>query len=85
MSPNQGFYFKPFIVSCVTNIASLLGKRKSAPISENTDQTEAKNEIEILAGTGRITSSGSTIHGHDTQFMSQLSVNDAIIVTHPTT
>lgn len=42
-------------------------------------------EIVVRTGTGRITSSGTTVHGHGTEFMSQLSVGDAIIITHPTT
>lgn len=42
-------------------------------------------EIKILSGTGRITSSGTTVHGHYTEFMNQLTPGDAIIVNHPTT
>lgn len=42
-------------------------------------------EIKIVPGTGRITSSGTTVHGHYTEFMNQLTPGDAIIVTHPTT
>lgn len=68
-------------------------KRSLEEILENqngTNQTTsgskiAENDIQIQTGTGRITSSGTTIHGHYTDFMSQLSVGDAIIITHPTT
>ena len=42
-----------------------------------------EEEITIVTGTGRITSSGCTIYGHATQFSNELSVGDAIIVTHP--
>jgi hypothetical protein len=45
------------------------------------------DEAELLkehTGTGRITSSGITVHGTGTEFMTQLSPGDAIIITHPT-
>lgn len=42
-------------------------------------------EVVIRQGTGRITSSGSTIQGHATSFMAELAVGDALLVTHPTT
>jgi hypothetical protein len=45
------------------------------------------DEAELLkehTGTGRITSSGTTVHGTGTEFMTQLSPGDAIIITHPT-
>ena len=45
----------------------------------------AVEEIKILTGTGRMTSSGTTILGHGTLFMNELTHGDAIIVTHPTT
>jgi hypothetical protein len=72
---------------------STLGKRKiedeevesrkeSKPLVEENQSSE---EIKICTGIGRISSSGSTVHGHGTDFMSQLNVNDAVIVTHPTT
>jgi hypothetical protein len=51
----------------------------------NSKDEEVSNEIVVLNGTGRITSSGTTIHGHNTEFMNQLKNGDAIIVTHPTT
>ena len=55
-------------------------ERKEQKVSENSDE-----EIVVMNGSGRITSSGTTVHGHGTDFMSQLSVNDAIIITHPAT
>jgi hypothetical protein len=39
----------------------------------------------LLNGTGRITSSGTTIQGHSTKFLEELSPGDAIIIFHPTT
>ena len=41
-------------------------------------------EIKIMQGTGSLTSSGTTIQGHYTEFMNQLSPGDAIIIVHPT-
>lgn len=50
------------------------------------DNVEEENEIvEIRNGTGRITSSNTTITGHYTKFMDELAINDAILVTHPIT
>ena len=43
-----------------------------------------EEEIKIMQGTGRLTSSGTTIQGHYTEFMNQLSPGDAIIIVHPT-
>ena len=40
-------------------------------------------EVKIEAGTGRLTSSGTTVQGHETNFMTQLSVGDALMITHP--
>lgn len=48
-------------------------------------EPEPGDEFKILSGTGRFTSSGTTVHGSGTEFMAQLSVGDAIIITHPTT
>ena len=52
---------------------------------EVSQKTESSIEIRILPGTGRLTSSGTTVHGHYTEFMNQLSPGDAIIVNHPNT
>ena len=45
---------------------------------------EELHDVTVQAGIGRFTSSGTTIHGFDTVFMDQLSVGDAIIISHPT-
>lgn len=42
-------------------------------------------EIKIVSGTGRLTSSGTTILGHGTLFMNELNHGDAIIIMHPST
>lgn len=40
--------------------------------------------IVVLSGTGRISTSGTTVMGHEgTKFLTELHVGDAIIVTHP--
>ena len=49
------------------------------------NQNEEDEEIKILQGTGRFTSSSTTIHGNFTLFMEELEPGDAIIITHPTT
>mmetsp|Transcript_18224 Transcript_18224/g.30563 ORF Transcript_18224/g.30563 Transcript_18224/m.30563 type:complete len:219 (-) Transcript_18224:2369-3025(-) len=54
--------------------------------NEDTTKVEHPSQLPGLqehTGTGRITSSGVTIHGHDTDFMSQLTPGDAIIIIHP--
>ena len=68
----------------------------SSTISKNTDDEEVlkenpsidedvdDGEVNILQGTGRLTSSGTTIKGHYTEFMNQLTPGDAIIIVHPT-
>lgn len=50
-------------------------------------RAEEQQEEELVErqGTGRITSSGTTVYGHFTEFAAQLSPGDAIIITHPTT
>ena len=45
---------------------------------------EEEEDVSIVAGTGRITSSGTTIYGHQTKFSDEIRVGDAIIITHPT-
>lgn len=42
-------------------------------------------EVKVVAGTGRVTSSGTTVYGFETIFTEQLTVGDALIVSHPTT
>ena len=53
-----------------------------APVSSTGGDEELLKEY---TGTGRITSSGITVHGHFTEFASQLVPGDAIIITHPIT
>ena len=55
---------------------------EASPAAQSQDS--ASHGIRVLPGEGRITSSGTTVHGHETKFMDQLSVGDAIIVRHPT-
>ncbi|CAN0262806.1 unnamed protein product [Scytosiphon promiscuus] len=38
-----------------------------------------------VSGTGRITSSGTAVHGHEAKFMDELHSGDAVLITHPTT
>lgn len=58
---------------------------KAKEESENKASEDSnEKEIIILQGTGRLTSSGTTVQGHYTEFMNQLSPGDAIIITHPT-
>lgn len=59
-------------------------KRPRAEEKEEKEESEPV-EVQVVTGTGRLTSSGTTIHGHYTEFMKQLSVGDAIIITHPST
>lgn len=63
------------------------GKRKLPSRESEVDPHQAE-EPEFVAeekqGIGRITSSGTSVHGHFTDFMQQLTPGDAIIVTHPT-
>ena len=56
-------------------------------ISNDSSKIEnaSADEIKIVSGTGRLTSSGTTILGHNTLFMNELTHGDAIIVSHPTT
>jgi hypothetical protein len=49
------------------------------------DEEEEEHVIQVLGGSGRITSSGTTIFGHDTRFTTELTVGDAVIVSHPLT
>jgi len=46
---------------------------------------EADEEFVVAAGTGRISSSGTAVRGHETKFMTELAVGDAVVITHPTT
>lgn len=76
-----------------TNDSKITKKRKAEStdilnheenISSMREDTQS-SEIKILDGTGRITSSGTTVHGHEnSRFMEQFSPGDAILITHPT-
>jgi len=53
--------------------------------ADDEEEEEEEEAIQVVVGSGRITSSGTTIHGHDgTKFTTELAVNDAIVVSHPT-
>jgi len=56
------------------------GKQRKITEEEGEDEV-----VEIKNGTGRITSSSTTITGHYTKFMDELGINDAILVTNPIT
>ena len=58
------------------------GEGKQRKITEEEGEDEV---VEIKNGTGRITSSSTTITGHYTKFMDELGINDAILVTNPIT
>jgi len=60
-------------------------EKEPAEKVEQLSAVEEPFEVKIEAGKGRITSSGVTVQGHETAFMDQLSVGDAIIITHPST
>mmetsp|Transcript_35262 Transcript_35262/g.94413 ORF Transcript_35262/g.94413 Transcript_35262/m.94413 type:complete len:203 (-) Transcript_35262:324-932(-) len=55
-----------------------------AAAKEEVEATE--QPIQVLSGSGRISTSGTAVQGHDsTKFMDELHHGDAIIITHPTT
>lgn len=49
------------------------------------EQEQEEEEMRPVSGTGRITSSGTAVHGHEAKFMDELHSGDAILITHPTT
>ena len=58
--------------------------RHDAPGDDEVEEEEEEEQaIQVLSGSGRITSSGTTIFGHDTRFSSELTVGDAIVISHP--
>ena len=57
--------------------------RSTEDVVELEVEEEEEEQIRILSGSGRITSSGTTIFGHETRFSSELAVGDAIVVSHP--
>lgn len=81
----------------VTSKLSFKGSSKAASSSVGVKRKIAEDEtvsstahsaaaatISVEKGIGRITSSGTTIQGHESRFMDQLSVGDAIVIRHPT-
>lgn len=54
-------------------------------VEDNIEVEEDNELVQIQNGTGRITSSNTTITGHYTKFMEELAINDAVLVTHPIT
>ena len=58
------------------------GTSRSNDISTTEDNNQS-DDIVIISGSGRMTSSGNTIQGHDTKFEEELCPGDAIIVFHP--
>ena len=55
----------------------------AAPASS---QPEDEDDFVVAAGSGRISSSGTAVRGHDgTRFMAELRAGDAVVITHPTT
>ncbi len=63
-------------ITAPSSSAQYSGSREQHSIDE-------AQEVKVLNGIGRITSSGTTVHGHGTEFMSQLSVGDALMIVHP--
>lgn len=59
--------------------------RMDDPKATETTPQEDNDELVTSSGTGRLTSSGTTIHGYETKFMDEIAVGDAIIIKHPTT
>eukprot|EP01138_Halocafeteria_seosinensis_P009341 gb/GECG01009546.1/.p1 GENE.gb/GECG01009546.1/~~gb/GECG01009546.1/.p1 ORF type:complete len:151 (+),score=35.63 gb/GECG01009546.1/:1-453(+) len=64
-------------------------KKRSREESDGEHKSSKKQEpgetpAERAAGTGRIISSGDTIHGQETKFLKDLQVGDAIEIFHPT-
>lgn len=53
---------------------------------DESEESDEEEELKVNVGSGRVSSSGLTIHGYDgTKFMEELCVGDALIVRHPTT
>ena len=54
--------------------------------AEEEEEAARVPEIVVLTGTGRISTSGTTVQGHEgTKFMRELRAGDAVVITHPTT
>eukprot|EP00743_Colponemidia_sp_Colp-15_P004621 GILK01004981.1.p1 GENE.GILK01004981.1~~GILK01004981.1.p1 ORF type:complete len:213 (-),score=51.38 GILK01004981.1:105-701(-) len=57
--------------------------KKNKRSRDSTEETAADEGIK--QGTGRIITSGTTLHGVETEFLRELEVGDAVMVTHPST
>jgi hypothetical protein len=60
----------------------------SSSSSTRRDQEDGNTSTPIVieTGSGRLSTSGTTVHGHEgSKFMTELKAGDAIIVTHPNT
>lgn len=58
----------------------------SQPKNKETEAESTPKPIVIETGSGRISTSGTTVQGHEgSKFMTELKAGDAIIVTHPQT
>ena len=84
-------------IKCISERSSNKKRAHDSTISENAaadndaanEKTSNEEEVDdgevnVLQGTGRLTSSGTAIQGHYTEFMNQLTPGDAIIIVHPT-
>ena len=49
------------------------------------EEEEGDDEFKVSTGTGRLSSSGTAVMGHETKFMDELAVGDALVITHPST
>lgn len=61
------------------------GAAAGAICPQQQEPEQEEEEMRPVSGTGRITSSGTTVHGHEAKFMDELHPGDAILITHPTT
>jgi len=61
------------------------GASASASASASSAAAAPEDELTVVGGLGRITSSGTTVSGHGTKFQAQLRSGDALIISHPTT
>mmetsp|Transcript_32210 Transcript_32210/g.102660 ORF Transcript_32210/g.102660 Transcript_32210/m.102660 type:complete len:208 (-) Transcript_32210:721-1344(-) len=66
--------------SVATKKAKKSKKRKSSPVAAAGEE----EEVTVHRGTGRLSSSGTTVRGYETTFLRELRPGDAVIVSHPT-